>query len=124
MVAQSADGRFMQFSQTTDRLWEAFTRITGLDELLAHPAWKDVPGLGRPRRSASCSGSARSLAVRAKTYDEWLVEFDDEPDVWAEVFRYGSELLHHPQMVHDGRTLVIDDPAARTGAAAGTASCR
>ena len=42
MVAQAADGRFMQFSQTTDRLWDAFLRITGLDELLAQPEWKDA----------------------------------------------------------------------------------
>jgi crotonobetainyl-CoA:carnitine CoA-transferase CaiB-like acyl-CoA transferase len=110
MVAQSADGRFMQFSQTTDRLWEAFTRITGLDELLAQPEWKDAPGSDDP--DVRIAFWERALvAVRAKTYDEWLDEFDAEPDVWAEVFRYGSELLHHPQMLHDERTVVIDDPA-------------
>src|SRR4029079_12824762 len=44
------------------------------------------------------------------TYDEWLEVFDAEPDVWAEMFRHGSELLHHPQMVHDHRTVVVEDP--------------
>lgn len=110
MVAQAADGRFMQFSQTTDRLWEAFTRITGLDELLVQPEWKGAPDSDDPDVRIAFWERAL-LAVRAKTYDEWLAAFDAEPDVWAEMFRHGSELLHHPQMVHDHRTVVINDPA-------------
>ena len=50
--------------------------------------------------------------MKEKTYEQWLDAFDVETDVWAEMFRHGSELLHHPQMVHDGRTVVIDDPTA------------
>jgi crotonobetainyl-CoA:carnitine CoA-transferase CaiB-like acyl-CoA transferase len=110
MVAQSKDGRFMQLSQTTDRLWEAFLRITELDKLLEQPEWKDAPGSDDPDQRIAFWERALA-AVKAKTYDEWLVEFDREPDVWAEVFRYGTELLHHPQMEWDHRTVVIDDPA-------------
>ena len=35
-------------------------------------------------------------AVRAKTAAEWQEVFDREPDVWAEIFRHGSELLDAP----------------------------
>ena len=49
-------------------------------------------------------------STRTKTYAEWVELFDTELDVWAEVFRHNSELLHHPQIEHDGCTVVIDDP--------------
>ena len=48
--------------------------------------------------------------MRPKTYDEWLEVFDENPDVWADLFRDGTELLHHPQLVQDHRVATIDDP--------------
>jgi crotonobetainyl-CoA:carnitine CoA-transferase CaiB-like acyl-CoA transferase len=109
MVGLSKDGRWMQFSQTTDRLWEAFLRLTGLDAVLADPAFKDAPSSEDPAVRVAFWEKALA-AVRTKTYDEWLVAFKSEPDVWAEMFRTGSELLHHPQMVHDEQRLSIEDP--------------
>ena len=40
--------------------------------------------------------------------------FDEDPNVFAEVFRTGTELLHHPQTVHNGHVIEIDDPAFGT----------
>jgi crotonobetainyl-CoA:carnitine CoA-transferase CaiB-like acyl-CoA transferase len=109
MVGLSKDGRWMQLSQTTDRLWAAFTRLSGLDAVLADPAFKDAPS-SEDDAVRVAFWEHELAAVRSRTYDEWLVEFEHEPDVWAEIFRTGSELLHHPQMVHDRRTVTIDDP--------------
>lgn len=112
LVGFSSDGKYMQFSQMSNRLWEAFLRATGVGALLedmdfmeGHKSLEEAPHL---------LGKFQAAAVeitRSKTYDEWLAIFNEEPDVWAEMFRDGSELLHHPQLVHDGRTIVIDDPA-------------
>lgn len=109
MVGLSKDGRWMQLSQTTDRLWQAWTRLSGLDQVLADPAFKDAPTHEDPEVRVAFWHMALE-AVRSKTYDEWLIEFDKEPDVWAEVYRDGVELLHHPQMTHDRRTVTIADP--------------
>ena len=57
-------------------------------------------------------------AVRAKTVAEWQAVFDDEPDVWAEIFRHGSELLDHPQLLHDRAVVTIADDALGVGAPA------
>jgi crotonobetainyl-CoA:carnitine CoA-transferase CaiB-like acyl-CoA transferase len=109
MVGLSKDGRWMQFSQTTERLWEAFTRITGLDAVLAQPGMENAPA--SEDESVRVAFWEKALeAVRSKTYEEWLAEFDAEPDVWAEINRAGSELLHHPQMVYDEQTVTIEDP--------------
>jgi crotonobetainyl-CoA:carnitine CoA-transferase CaiB-like acyl-CoA transferase len=109
LVGLSADGRWMQFSQTSERLWQAFLRVTELDAMLDEPEYKDAPNSDDP--AVRVAFWERALTnMRTKTYDEWLAVFDEEPDVWADVFRHGTELLHHPQLVHDERLACIDEP--------------
>jgi crotonobetainyl-CoA:carnitine CoA-transferase CaiB-like acyl-CoA transferase len=110
LVALSADGRWMQFSQITDKLWEAFLRLAGLDELLDAPEWRGVI----EEWDADKRGrfwDRLLAAARTRTYDEWYALFEAHPDVWAELFRHGTELLHHPQLDHDGQSLVLEDAA-------------
>ncbi len=110
LVALSADGRWMQFSQSADRLWLAWLKAVGLEWTLEDPILKDGTSSEDPQ--ARVQFWERCLrAVRTKTYDEWLEVFDREPHVWAEIYRSGTELLHHPQLVHDPDTVVrIEDP--------------
>jgi len=110
MVGLSADGRWMQFSQTTDRLWAAFLRVTGLEWTRTDPRLAEGPASDDIEVRAEFWDLALA-AVRSRSYDEWLSVFDTEPDVWAELFRDGSELLHHPQLTADGRTATILDPS-------------
>jgi crotonobetainyl-CoA:carnitine CoA-transferase CaiB-like acyl-CoA transferase len=105
LVALSADGQWLQFSQTTDRLWEAFLRTCDLDP--DDPAVRDAPLSDDP--AVRVEFWERLLgAVRSRTVDEWLEVFDHEPDVWADTFRAGSSALTHPQLVAD-RRVVADE---------------
>jgi crotonobetainyl-CoA:carnitine CoA-transferase CaiB-like acyl-CoA transferase len=90
------DGRWLQFSQASPKLFRAFLVATGLDD----PEWNDVwESEDLDRREAFWD---RLLgAVRSRTVAEWQQLFDAHPDVFAEIFRSGTELLDHPQMVHD-----------------------
>lgn len=110
LVALSADGRWLQFSQTTPRLFEAFMRVLGLDWMFDDPKWKTVPDFDDVEQRSEYY-ELMLAAVRSKTAAEWQAVFDDEPDVWAEIFRRGSELLDHPQMVHDRAVVTVDDDA-------------
>ena len=109
LVALSSDGHWMQFSQVSPHLFAAFLRALGLDWMLDHPEWSSVPEFDdRDRRQELWE---RMLtAVRSRTLAQWNEVFDEDPDVWAEVFRHGAELLDHPQVVHDGRVVSIEDP--------------
>ena len=108
LVGLSADGRWMQFSQTSERLWQAFLRVTELDAMLEEPEYHDVPNSADP--AVRVAFWERALTnIRARTYDEWLEVFDETPDVWGEIFRHDTELLHHPQLVHDRRVAVVED---------------
>jgi crotonobetainyl-CoA:carnitine CoA-transferase CaiB-like acyl-CoA transferase len=110
MVGFSKDGKYMQFSQMSDRLFHAFLTMMDLERLIDDPDFAAGMTPDDPVMRVKWQETATER-TRSKTYDEWLAEFDREPNVWAEMFRDGSELLHHPQLVHDGRTLVLDDPA-------------
>jgi crotonobetainyl-CoA:carnitine CoA-transferase CaiB-like acyl-CoA transferase len=110
LVALSADGRWLQFSQTTPRLFEAFMRVMGLDWMFDDPKWKTVPDFDDVEQRREYY-ELLLAAVRSKTAAEWQEVFDSEPDVWAEIFRHGSELLDHPQLQHDRAVVTIDDDA-------------
>jgi len=107
----TADGRWLQFSQTAPRLFQAFMRVLGLDWMFADPEWKTAPDFDDHDQRRRYWEYLLE-AVRSKSLAEWQEIFDREPDVWAEVFRHGSELLDHPQMVHDRQVVTLDDPAA------------
>ena len=109
LVGLSKDGRWMQFSQTSQRLWEAFMRVLGLEWMLTDPEWKDAHSSEDIDKREAYWEKLLGV-IRSKTVAEWYEVFDAEPDVFAEIFRTGSELLHHPQLVHDGLVLEIDDP--------------
>ena len=47
--------------------------------------------------------------VRDRTLAEWQDVFDRDHDVFAELYRSGSEVLEHPQLVHDAAVVEIDD---------------
>lgn len=105
LVALSADGQWLQFSQTTDRLWEAFLRTCDLDP--DDPEVRDAPLSEDP--AVRVQFWERLLgAVRSRTVAEWLEVFDHEPDVWADTFRAGPSALTHPQLLAD-RRVVADE---------------
>src|SRR5205823_14666765 len=83
-VVLSADGRWLQFSQTTPRLFSAFMRVLGLDWMFDDPRWKSVPDFDDVEQRTEYY-ELLLAAVRSKTADEWQRVFDDEPDVWAEI---------------------------------------
>ena len=49
-------------------------------------------------------------AAGSKTMAEWEEVFDADPDVFAELFRSGAEVLDHPQLVADGHVVEVVDP--------------
>jgi len=109
VVALTADGQWLQFSQTQPRLFKAFIDSLGLAWMREDPKWKTLPDFDDPATRREF-WERLLTAVRAKSFSEWQQIFADEPDVWAEVFRSGHELLDHPQLVHDGQIVEIIDP--------------
>jgi crotonobetainyl-CoA:carnitine CoA-transferase CaiB-like acyl-CoA transferase len=108
-VARTADGVWLQFGQNSPQLFRAFVRSIGLDHLLAEPRFASAPSLGDPDDARAL----RALLLRRigeRTWDEWRQVFADEPDVSAEPFAWPGDALSHPQLLHTGDAVELDDP--------------
>lgn len=109
LVAVTSDGHWLQFSQVQPRLFKAMIDEAGLAPLLEDPEWSSAPEFEDADKRTEFN---RKLieAVRSKTLAQWQQIFDKNPNVFAETFRQGTELLDHPQMVFDKQVVVVTDP--------------
>ncbi|HVW41106.1 MAG TPA: CoA transferase [Amycolatopsis sp.] len=108
LVAITRDGQWLQFSQVQPHLFRAFIRACGLEWMYEDPEWKTLPDFEDvPRRMRFWD--MLLTEVRKKTLAEWQEVFDRDPNVFAEIYRRGSEVLHHPQMVHGRHTVTVED---------------
>jgi crotonobetainyl-CoA:carnitine CoA-transferase CaiB-like acyl-CoA transferase len=103
------DGRWLQFAQVAPHLFHALMRALGLEWMFADPEWKGIPVFEDEERRAGL-WQRMLLAAREKTLAEWHEVFEGNPNVFAELFRRGPEVLTHPQLVHDGHVVEIVDP--------------
>jgi crotonobetainyl-CoA:carnitine CoA-transferase CaiB-like acyl-CoA transferase len=103
--ALTKDGRWLQFSQSTPKHFRAFRQVTGLDGEEWQGAWEDDD---LDRRVAFWD--ALLTAVRSRTVAEWQAIFETHGDVFAEVFRRGTELLDHPQVRYDDQVVTVEQP--------------
>ncbi|WP_395108012.1 CoA transferase [Actinomadura sp. SCN-SB] len=109
LIAPTKDGHWLQFAQVQPRLFAAMLQEFGLMEMLADPKWKGLPVLeSQELRTELWEIMIRK--VRERTLEEWQRVFDTNPDIMAEVFRAGAGALDHPQLHHDHRVAVGEDP--------------
>lgn len=109
LIGLSEDGEWLQFSQTARHLYEAMMRTLDLGWMLDHPDWKGLPVVEDPRQRVELWNTMLER-VRARSAEEWAGVFDREPNVWAERFRSGPDVLEHPQLQFEGASVVADDP--------------
>jgi crotonobetainyl-CoA:carnitine CoA-transferase CaiB-like acyl-CoA transferase len=102
IIAFTRDGKCLQFAswlphQRADLLkaldLEAEFAAVGEDQA----AIDRLLGLGRER-------------VRQKTFAEWEAIFAAHPNIAVDAFRTGEEAMEHPQLIHNGDVVAIDDP--------------
>jgi crotonobetainyl-CoA:carnitine CoA-transferase CaiB-like acyl-CoA transferase len=109
MAGLSKEGRWLQFAHATPKQFESFLKALDLDWIRSDAEMKDAPdtpdGVKRNRFWEMALD-----AVRSKTVEEWYEIFDEDTDLFAELFRSGTEAFDHPQMLHDHHTLDLDLP--------------
>jgi crotonobetainyl-CoA:carnitine CoA-transferase CaiB-like acyl-CoA transferase len=109
LVAMTSDGEWLQFAATAPRLFAAKMRALGLDWMFKDPEWEGLPGFEDPDKSMAL-WTRMLKAAREKSSADWDRIFDQDGDVFAERFRAGTAILEHPQLVHDGMTVTLEDP--------------
>jgi crotonobetainyl-CoA:carnitine CoA-transferase CaiB-like acyl-CoA transferase len=109
LIALTKDGRWLQFSQTVDKLFRAMMHMFELDWMFSDPKWAGLPDLDSHELRKEF-WEMLLTKVQSKTVAEWRALFDQDPNVWAEVFSHGSELLDHPQMIYNRMVTEFADP--------------
>ncbi len=108
-TACTADGVWLQFAQLSPVQFRAFLRDLGLEEIYADPRFQTAPHL----RSPDDLRALRDLLLarlREKTYAEWMQIFEGDRNIAVERFRSCAEAMEHPQLLHNGDVVELDDP--------------
>jgi crotonobetainyl-CoA:carnitine CoA-transferase CaiB-like acyl-CoA transferase len=109
LVAATKDGTWLQFAQSAPHLTQAFLAELGLADEVREPEWAGFPDLPTPE--LRLQWWEKMLArVGERTLVEWEAVFDRNSNVFGEQFRTPDEALAHPQLVHEGRVVTVDDP--------------
>ncbi|GAT17554.1 CaiB/BaiF CoA transferase family protein [Mycolicibacterium thermoresistibile] len=109
LAAPTKDGHWLQFAQVQPHLFTAMLTEFGVMELLEDPKWKGFPTLESPDLYREFWSILLSK-VGERTLAEWQQRFDENPDLCAEIFRSGHEVFDHPQLLHEGRSTIVEDP--------------
>jgi crotonobetainyl-CoA:carnitine CoA-transferase CaiB-like acyl-CoA transferase len=109
LVCLTQDGRWLQFAAVAPHLFAAKMKALGLDWMFTDPEWQGLPVFGEDADKRLALWTKMLEAARLKTLDEWEAIFDADPDVFAEQFRNGPAALEHPQLIHDGFTIDLED---------------
>lgn len=109
LAAPTKDGTWLQFAQTQPRLFRAMLEELGLGYMFTDPKWAGIPRFDDQALKSELWEIQFGKAGE-RTLAEWEHTFATNPDVSAEQFRSGPEVLDHPQLVHDGRVVEVVDP--------------
>jgi crotonobetainyl-CoA:carnitine CoA-transferase CaiB-like acyl-CoA transferase len=109
LVAATKDGTWLQFAQTAPRLMQAWLAELGLAEEVTGPKWAGFPDLPTPELRQEWWDKMLKK-VEERPLAEWEAVFARNSNVFGEQFRTPDEALAHPQIVHEGRVVTVDDP--------------
>jgi len=103
------DSRFLTTTGMLPKEMRALTRITGLEHLLDDPRFASAPKFPTVE-DAQAWEMAMWAAFRSKPYAEWLPMLLADPDIAFETLVSSEEGLDHPQIIHNGEVITVDDP--------------
>jgi crotonobetainyl-CoA:carnitine CoA-transferase CaiB-like acyl-CoA transferase len=102
VVGFTADGRWLQFANFRPHLVDAFLAAVDLTDWYREAMARQAP--------AAEINEAVLRRLHEKTLDEWMEIFMRSDDIGVEPFRTPMEALDHPQMIHNGHVIEVEDP--------------
>src|SRR5437899_3201934 len=103
------DSRFLTTTGMLPKEMRALCRVTGQESMFDDPRFANAPRFAAVE-DAQAWEMAMWEAFRTKTYDEGLTILRGDPDIAFEGLASSEEGLDHPQIVHNGDEITIDDP--------------
>ena len=109
VLAATRDGRFIQTSTMLPHQGKALSEVAGISELLHEPKFSRLPMFDTAEDAQEWEDLLLE-AFRREDLADWLPRLEANPDIAFEVAVTSEEGLDHPQIVHNGDIVVIDDP--------------
>ena len=108
-VGRTKDGTWLQASNSMSHLFVNFVVGMGLSDVLEEERYQNLPNIpaGPDMEELYERLHAR---MREKTADEWMGIFTTEVNAACEPFRTSQQAFDHPQVIHNGNWLELDDP--------------
>ena len=106
---RTRDGQWFQLANTVERLFRTAIHSLDLGSIYEDPRFKAAPVLLQEDRDALRDIILRR--VQEKNLDEWMDVFINQTaNVAAEPYTTAQEGMSHPQLLHNGHVLEMDDP--------------
>ncbi len=103
------DGRFIQTSTLLPHQGKALCDVAGIGHVLEEPRFARLPMFDNAD-DAQAWEDLLLEAFRAGDLAHWVPLLEASPDIAFEVAVTSEEGLDHPQIVHNGDVVTIDDP--------------
>jgi crotonobetainyl-CoA:carnitine CoA-transferase CaiB-like acyl-CoA transferase len=110
VLLATRDGRFIQTSTLLPHQGNALCEVAGISHVLQEPRFSALPMFATPEDAQDWEDLLLE-AFRAHDLEHWLPLLEASPDVAFEVAVTSEEGLHHPQIVHNGDVVIVDDAA-------------
>ena len=110
VLVATSDGRFIQTSTMLPHQGRALTEVAGLAHLLDDPRFTELPRFATAEDAQEWE-DALWEAFRQEDLKHWLPLLEASPDVAFEVAATSEEGMEHPQIVHNGDVVTVDDPS-------------
>ena len=106
---RTKDGHWFQLANIVERLFRTMIHSLDLGSIYEDPRFKTAPVLVQEDREALRDMILKR--VQERTLKEWMDVFINQTaNVAAEPFTTAQEGMGHPQFVHNGQVVEVDDP--------------
>ena len=110
VLVATRDGRFIQTSTLLPHQAAALIRVAGLESTMADSRFARMPSFDTPEIADEWEGLLWE-AFRKENLSYWMPRLAAESDVAFEIAGTSEEGLDHPQILHNGDVVVVEDPA-------------
>ena len=110
IIAQCKDGRWMQMASTTVHLFKGFVTMLGLGDIYDDPRYAQTPYIFPSPEEKADFITKMKQKMAEKTSQEWVKMFLEDGNIGGEVYETSDEFMAHPQILHNGFGIELDDP--------------
>ncbi|HZS14048.1 MAG TPA: CoA transferase [Candidatus Dormibacteraeota bacterium] len=110
LCTETKDGRWIMHSHVQYNLYRAWMHAIGFDWIFEDEKFKGTPYKFASDEDRIELNKLVVARMKEKTAAEWMEIYLQNPDVCGEIMETTQEAIHHPQFIHNGHLVVVDDP--------------